>query len=145
MGEPVARAARTEPEVVRALREEPGVDSVLGLDAPADGAVSSVQFQAGSLDCTSARPGVRRLGLRRASPAPLSRHGESLAQTSLFFQFSGNPLIFTSIKKEISVWSSDQRDPKVNFKLKATRMRTPAEKTRAETTRVGARTIPLLK
>lgn len=86
MGEPVARAARTEPEVARALREEPGVDLVSALDAPADGAVSLVQFQAGNLDCTSVRLGVQRLGLRRALPAPSSQHGKSF--THLFFKFS---------------------------------------------------------
>lgn len=88
MDEPVARAARTVPEVAQALREEPGVDSVLALVAPADGAVSLVQFQAGNLDCTSVRLGVRRLGLRRASPAPLSQHGKSFTHKHLFFKFS---------------------------------------------------------
>jgi len=33
MDEPVVRAAKTEPEVARVLREELGVDSVLLLDA----------------------------------------------------------------------------------------------------------------
>jgi len=77
MDEPVVRAAKTEPEVVRALREEPGVDSVLLLDAPADGAVFLVQFLAGNLDCMSVRLGVQKLGLRRALLAPLSQHGKS--------------------------------------------------------------------
>lgn len=86
MGEPVARAAKTEPEVVQALREEPGVDSVLPLDAPADGAVSLVQFLAGNLDCTNVRLGVLKLGLRRALPAPLSQHGKSAAAHTIFEQ-----------------------------------------------------------
>lgn len=76
MDEPVVRAAKTEPEVVQALREEPGVDSVSPLDASADGAVSLVLFQAGNLDCMSVRLGVQKLGLRRALPAPLSQHGK---------------------------------------------------------------------
>lgn len=76
MDEPVARVVKTEPEVVQALREEPGVDSVLPLDAPAGGAVSLVQFQAGNLDCMSVRLGVQKLGLRRALPALLSQHGK---------------------------------------------------------------------
>ncbi|KYQ50056.1 Beta-1-syntrophin [Trachymyrmex zeteki] len=75
MGELVVRVAKMEPEVVQALREEPGVDSALPLDAPADGVVFLVQFQAGNLDCMSVRLGVRKLGLRRALPVPLSQHG----------------------------------------------------------------------
>lgn len=48
MDEPVARVARTAPEAVQVLREEPAADSVLLVDAPEDGAVSLAQFQAGS-------------------------------------------------------------------------------------------------
>lgn len=74
--EPVARAARTGPEVARALREVPEVDSVSPAAAPADGAASLAQFQAENSDCTSARLGVQKLGLRRALPVPSSRHGK---------------------------------------------------------------------
>jgi len=77
MDEPVVRVAKMEPEVVQALREEPGVDSVLRLDVPADGVVFLVQFQAGNLDYMSVRLGAQKLGLRRASPVPLSQHGKS--------------------------------------------------------------------
>ncbi|KAM0728145.1 hypothetical protein ACS0PU_005614 [Formica fusca] len=74
MDEPVARAARTGPEVARALREEPEVDSVSPAAAPAGGAVSLAQFQAENSDCTNVRLGVQKLGLRRALPVPSSRH-----------------------------------------------------------------------
>ncbi|KYN50526.1 hypothetical protein ALC57_00166 [Trachymyrmex cornetzi] len=77
MDEPVVRVAKMEPEVVQALREEPGVDSALPLDAPADGVVFLVQFQVGNLDYMSVRLGVQKLGLRRALPVPLSQHGKS--------------------------------------------------------------------
>jgi len=99
MDEPVVRAAKTEPEVVQALREEPGVDSVSPLDASADGAVSLVLFQAGNLDCMSVRPGVQKLGLRRALPVPLSQHGKpstvfTILNKHLFFSISANIYFF---------------------------------------------------
>jgi len=76
MDGPVARAAKTAPEAAQVLREEPAADSVLPADAPADGAVSLAQFQAGNSDCTSARLGARKLGLLPVLPVPLSQHGK---------------------------------------------------------------------
>lgn len=76
MDGPVARAAKTVPEAAQVLREEPGADSVSSVDAPADGAVSLAQFQAGSSDCTSAHLGARKPGLRLVLPVPLSQHGK---------------------------------------------------------------------
>lgn len=73
---PAARAARTGPEAARALREEPAADLVWPVDAPADGVVSSAQFQDGNSDCTNARLGAQKPGLPRVLPARLSRHGE---------------------------------------------------------------------
>lgn len=99
MDEPVVRAAKTEPEVAQALREEPGVDSVLLLDAPADGAVSLVQFQAGNLDCMSVRLGVQKLGLRQALPAPLSQHGKSSIVFTILNKWPDLFLKFSSCNK----------------------------------------------
>lgn len=99
MDEPVVRAAKTELEVVQALHEEPAVDSVLPLDAPADGAVSLVQFQAGNLDCTSVRLGVQKLGLRRALPVPLSQHGKFSTVFTILNKWSRLFLEFSSYNK----------------------------------------------
>jgi len=72
----VARAAKTVPEAAQVLREEPAADSVLPADAPADGAVSLAQFQAGNSDSTSARLGARKLGPHPVLPVRLSQHGK---------------------------------------------------------------------
>lgn len=100
MDGPVARAARTEPEVARAPHEEPEVALVLPAAAPADGAASLAQFQVENSDCTNARLGVRKLGPRRASPAPSSRRGKREPFT-IFTILDGNhssllPQIFLS-------------------------------------------------
>lgn len=74
MDEPVARAARTEPEVARAPRGAPGADSA---DAREGGVVSSEQFQVGNSDYTNAHLGVQKHGLRRVLLVLLSQHGKS--------------------------------------------------------------------
>jgi len=95
MDGPVARAARTGPEVARAPREEPEVASVLPAAAPVDGAASSAQFQVENSDCTNARLGVRKLGPRRASPVLSSRQGKTEPFT-IFTILRGNVWPFFS-------------------------------------------------
>lgn len=109
MDEPVARAARTGPEVARALREEPEVDSVSPAAAPAGGAVSLAQFQAENSDCTNVRLGVQKLGLRRALPVPSSRHGKREKREREREPFT----IFTILNKNI--WSSFSRSSNSSF------------------------------
>jgi len=105
MDGPVARAAKMVPEAAQVLREEPVADSVSPADAPADGAVSLAQFQAGNSDSTSARLGARKLGLHPVSPVLLSQHGKyftvsTIPRQCLVLATSSPPVIISKISRE---------------------------------------------